>query len=428
MPPNTAKAIDDPSDDAYVAQVLAREARDSSLKYSAHGLEAYMPRRPTGAAPKPNTRFLRNIIRETDNHNAALKRKEEREARERMRQLKAQGSSASSQDAKREQRRSQRTSDDRESRHERRRDREGKSSSHRRRHRSRSGSTERDQSHRSRRRREAKGTDDDRHRHSRKSRRDRSYSRSRSRSPEADREADSHSRRRRYRSRYESLSRSRSRSPEASDRQRNKDSERRSHRSPREHESSKRRGTTIRKKHPPPRTPLLGNSASDNESDPLEDLVGPLPAKVDNRDYPAPIRSRGRGAYKPNTSNIDAHFAPDYDPTTDVHLENDDGQAGSRSTRRPVPGLMNGDDDWELALEALRDRARWKQRGEERLREAGFSNEFVDRWKTNTTSTPGEDPEGRLEDVKWSKKGEGREWDRGKFVDEDGHIDVKASW
>lgn len=45
MPPNTGKAIGDPSDDAYVAQVLAREARDSSLKYSAHGLEAYMPKR-----------------------------------------------------------------------------------------------------------------------------------------------------------------------------------------------------------------------------------------------------------------------------------------------------------------------------------------------------------------------------------------------
>ena len=384
--------------------------------------------RPTGAAPKPNTRFLRNIIRETDNHNAALKRKEEREARERMRQLKPQGSSASSQDAKRDQRRSRRTSDDRESRYGRRRDREGKRSSHRKRHRSRSGSRERDQSHRSRRRREAKDTDDDRHRNSRKSRRDRSYSRSRSRSTSGDRDADSHSHRRRYRSHYESLSRSRSRSPEATDRRRNKDNERRSHRSSREHEFSKRRGTTTRKEHSPPRAPLLENSPSDNESDPLEDLVGPLPAKKDDRDYPAPVRSRGRGAYKPNISNIDAHFAPDYDPTTDVHLENDDEQAGSRSTRRPVPGLMNGEDDWELALEALRDRARWKQRGEERLREAGFSSEFVDRWKTNTTSTAGEDSEGRLEDVKWSKKGEGREWDRGKFVDEDGHIDVKASW
>ncbi|PYH94102.1 hypothetical protein BO71DRAFT_380158 [Aspergillus ellipticus CBS 707.79] len=426
MPPNTTKTTGDPGNDDYVAQVLAREARDSSLKYSAHGLAAYMPKRPTGAAPKPNTRFLRHIIKETDNHNTALKRKEEREARERMRQLRAQTSS-SSHDARREQRRSHRTSDDRESRCESRRDRDDKSSSHRRRHTGRSESRERDQSHRSRRRRETDDAHDaDRQRYSRKSRRDRSYSRSRSRSPEDDRHADSRRRRRHYRSRYDSASRSRSRSPRASERRKDKDNERRSHRSSREHDSSRRNAET-RKERSPPRTALPGNPPSDNESDPLEDLVGPLPAKENGHDYPEPIRSRGRGAYRPNMSNIDAHFAADYDPTADVHLEEDD-QASSRPTRRPVQGLMTGDDDWELALEAVRDRARWKQKGEERLREAGFGSEFVERWKSNTTSTPGDDSEGRLEDVKWSKKGEGREWDRGKFFDDDGHIDVKASW
>ena len=163
------------------------------------------------------------------------------------------------------------------------------------------------------------------------------------------------------------------------------------------------------------------------ESDPLEDLVGPLPPQANHSTDAAPVRSRGRGAYRPNMSNIDAHFAPDYDPTLDVQLEDDDEIAGSKPSRRPVAGLMTGDDDWELALEAVRDRARWKQRGEERLREAGFDDAFVKQWKSNTTSTAG-DSEGRLEDVKWSKKGEGREWDRGKYVNEDGHIDVKASW
>ena len=87
---------------------------------------------------------------------------------------------------------------------------------------------------------------------------------------------------------------------------------------------------------------------------------------------------------------------------------------------------MTGDDDWELALEALRDRARWRQKGEERLREAGFNDSIVERWKNNTAS--GGDDEGRLEDVKWSKKGEGREWDRGKYINDEGSIDVKASW
>ncbi|KJK67859.1 hypothetical protein P875_00108885 [Aspergillus parasiticus SU-1] len=162
------------------------------------------------------------------------------------------------------------------------------------------------------------------------------------------------------------------------------------------------------------------------ESDPLEDLVGPLPPQADNSTGAAPIRSRGRGAYRPNMSNIDAHFAPDYDPTLDVQLEDDDENASSKPSRRPVAGLMTGDDDWELALEAVRDRARWKQRGEDRLREAGFDDAFVKQWKSNTTPTTG-DSEGRLEDVRWSKKGEGREWDRGKYVNEDGHIDVKAS-
>lgn len=38
--------IDDPtSNDEYVAQLLASEAKEKSLKYSALGLKAYLPRR-----------------------------------------------------------------------------------------------------------------------------------------------------------------------------------------------------------------------------------------------------------------------------------------------------------------------------------------------------------------------------------------------
>jgi hypothetical protein len=88
---------------------------------------------------------------------------------------------------------------------------------------------------------------------------------------------------------------------------------------------------------------------------------------------------------------------------------------------------MTGDDDWELALEALRDRARWKQKGEDRLREAGFNSDIVERWKSSTPVATRSD-EGLVENVKWSTKSEGREWDRGKFVDDDGQINVKASW
>lgn len=166
-----------------------------------------------------------------------------------------------------------------------------------------------------------------------------------------------------------------------------------------------------------------------DESDPLEDLVGPLPAR-DNGRLEVPIRSRGRGAYKHNPSSIDAHFAPDYDPTLDVQLNDDDNAPSENkgAARRPVAGLMTADDDWDMALEALRDRARWKQKGEDRLREAGMNEETIERWKSNPAFTGSVDQEGRLEDVRWTKKGEGREWDRGKVMDDEGHIDVRAAW
>lgn len=160
----------------------------------------------------------------------------------------------------------------------------------------------------------------------------------------------------------------------------------------------------------------------------MEDLIGPPPPKshgLDEQD----LRPRGRGAYKTNISNIDAHFAPDYDPTLDVQLEEeDDSNIERKPTCRPVPGLMDEDDDWELALEALRDRARWRQKGEQRLREAGFNESVVERWKSDSVFTGLGDMESKPEDVKWSKRGEGREWDRGKVIGGDGQIDVKAPW
>jgi hypothetical protein len=88
---------------------------------------------------------------------------------------------------------------------------------------------------------------------------------------------------------------------------------------------------------------------------------------------------------------------------------------------------MTKEDDWDLALEALRDRAKWKQKGEERLRAAGMNDATIDRWKSNAAFT-GLDGERNTDEVQWSKKGEGREWDRGKVMDDDGHIDVQAAW
>jgi hypothetical protein len=32
------------------------------------------------------------------------------------------------------------------------------------------------------------------------------------------------------------------------------------------------------------------------------------------------------------------------------------------------------------------------------------------------------------EDVVWTRKGQAREWDRGKVLDEDGHVELKADF
>ncbi|CAA9965253.1 hypothetical protein PTMSG1_08612 [Pyrenophora teres f. maculata] len=78
------------------------------------------------------------------------------------------------------------------------------------------------------------------------------------------------------------------------------------------------------------------------------------------------------------------------------------------------------EDDWGDALEALRDRARWQQQGAERLKAAGFTNDQVKKWEKGDLQNE--------EDVVWSRKGQAREWDRGKIVDEDGDIKLKADF
>ena len=125
----------------------------------------------------------------------------------------------------------------------------------------------------------------------------------------------------------------------------------------------------------------------------MESIIGPLP-------HPAApkVKARGRGTL---SSAIDTHFSSHYDPTEDIQ-PNSDSEIG-----------------WDQALEALRDRQRWKQQGAERLRAAGFTAEEVRKWEKGG--------EKRQEDVRWSRKGEKREWDRGKVVGEDG-VETKAEW
>jgi hypothetical protein len=133
-----------------------------------------------------------------------------------------------------------------------------------------------------------------------------------------------------------------------------------------------------------------------SDSDPLEAIIGPTaPPEA------PPVRSKGRGAFKSSLS-MDAHFAPGYDPSTDVRIDSEE------------------EDEWGQATEAFRDRMRWRQQGAERLRAAGFTDDAIKKWEKGDEKTE--------EDVTWSKKGEGREWDRGKVLDDDGQITLQAAW
>lgn len=99
---------------------------------------------------------------------------------------------------------------------------------------------------------------------------------------------------------------------------------------------------------------------------------------------------------------MDARFSSSYNPADDVKLPSD------------------VEDDWGDALESLRDRQSWKQQGAERLKAAGFSDEQVRKWEKGDEKTE--------DDVRWASRGQGREWDRGKVLDEDGQVKVQADW
>lgn len=118
----------------------------------------------------------------------------------------------------------------------------------------------------------------------------------------------------------------------------------------------------------------------DDDSDPLEDLIGPAP----------PPKVRGRGTMSGSTG-MDRRFSESYDPTVDVVMEDDDKQGGN----------------WDDALEAFRDRQKLQQNQEQRLRAAGFADEQI--LKVNNSAK-----EKSEADVVWTKAGERREWDRGK--------------
>jgi hypothetical protein len=368
-------------------------------------------------APKPNTNFLRNIIRQTDSHNASLLAKEAEESRLRLRQMNRDKARAradgydkslgtgegrltpllSDEDShRRPSKRRSRYSDDEDERSglRRRKDRKDRPRSHT------SGDRE---SGRDARREKHRHDDDTRDTSSRKSRhsrndRDRDHRHQNSDEDRKDRSrrkepAERKERRRRNHSR--SRSRSRSRSPRlnsSSKRRRYRERSRSPRHSPRRSKSDRPSSRPTKSSKKKTRSP-----SPTTDSDPLEAIVGPLPPPQ----QPA-IRSRGRGAHKPSSMGIDSRFSSTYDPTMDLQPDPDAGG------------------NWDESLEAFRDRQRWKQQGADRLRAAGFSDEQLKKWEK------GGDPS--EEDVVWAKSGQAREWDRGKVVDEDGDVELKADW
>jgi len=382
--------------DEYVANLLAADAKASTIKYSAMGLEAFasskyalcvislitrmlMVNRAPANKPKPNTRFLRNIIKDTDSHNAALLAKEAADAKARLREL-----------GKSERSRSMNGSDVRKRqlgdiasilggglRKRRVVEKDDERTTSR-----KMDVTDGDDSNTAERQRKLERDDRIRHKSSRDHRDDR----------------DGRDRERRHRRRDESRSRSPDKEPKSERRHRERSPRRKRSRSRegrRESSRPQQQFYSTRDKIASKTTSKRASSIppKEDDSDPLDDIIGPRP--------PPEVQSRGRGAAS-TASGIDARFAKGYDPSADVKVDFDD------------------DNDWEQALEALRDRQKWKQQGADRLRAAGFTDEEVKKWEKGG--------EKREEDVTWAKKGEGREWDRGKFVDDEGVVTFDPSY
>jgi hypothetical protein len=353
--------------------------------------------------PKPNTRFLRNIIKETDSHNAALLAKEAAESRARLRNLVTKDTRSGA-DIRRRQLGQITAHLTSRSTKRRRGDEDERSEDHKRRRNTSSGEEEPSRVLKSpTKRRERHGCDHEgveegrEHRPSYK----RSHKQRRSRSDERSGRLNNENSQLRSRSPVEHPIRRSGHSHRSSDRhsagtslrREAEDAERKHKRSHRHQRSPSISDDDIENENGKKNSKSANSKTAkvDDDSDPLDDIIGPRPP-------PTPkIRSRGRGTISA-ASGIDFRFSTSYDPTADVQLD-------------PAE-----EDDWDQALEAFRDRQKWKQQGADRLRAAGFTEEEIEKWKNG-----GEKKE---EDVRWAKKGESREWDKGKVFGADGNDEL----
>ncbi|KXJ89527.1 hypothetical protein Micbo1qcDRAFT_165627 [Microdochium bolleyi] len=396
--------------DEYVAGLMSQEASDCSTKYSALGLDAYKSNKRPQNQPKPNTRFLNNIMRDTNSHNRALLAKESAESQARLRELEQ-----AEQEKKREQERAQRRTRPGPADTRKRilgdiaafidpASRSGPRSTKRRRDgEDEAGAEERRDRHKARDRspRRSSGRSVRDAESSKRSSRDKNkdlfddasgttpQSDGRLRANKSREEHESDSRRRKYRDRDDEK-------PERHHHRRSR------HERDRQRHHQRRSRSRSRDKHgrsPPARSSRRRESSVKSDSDPVDDLIGPAPPQKE-----AHVRSRGRGAHA-TSSGIDDRFAADYDPALDIG---------------PEPTLDTNGEDWESTVEAYRDRQKWRKQGAERLRGAGFTEDQIKKWETGDKHDE--------TDVQWTKHGAVREWDRGKVVDTEGDTFLKAEW
>jgi hypothetical protein len=360
--------------DEYVTQILLNDAKRQKASYSTLGFRAFLKdAEKDGPVGKPNTRFLRNIVRDVDHHNAALARKEERESRQKLREMsssrsasvvkkreRSKGLSRSGSPRRHRSRtpRRKRGSDD--DRGTRRRDYSSDGELRYSRHHKRSHRRTRDcppahsnrsqrTSHRERHdRTNGSDSDDDRSRHRRTSR-EHSHRHGHERRKERDTSEDTRKRHRRRSSR--------SRSPGR----------------PRHHRNSiihELKSDTAKNDRQTSRSPSLG-----------PDIL------IEGPEY---LHIKGRGTMNGGTP-LDKKFSPTYDPRND--------------TRPSPPASPEPLDDWGQALRALRAR-----------REHVLSTAMTSRLD-----------ETQVQSTTWPtySKGE-REWDKGKVIMEDGSVGVNV--
>lgn len=367
--------------------------------------------------PKPNTRFLKHIIKDTDTHNRALLAKESAESRARLEGLeqaeeaKRLKKNPNIRDIRRRQLGDIQSILGSGGRRSRRRDgdedgggqsgpSEGSISASKDR-KSQPASTREDLTHhqhsRDDRKRHGRLTQNSASSHTSHRHGERHFRKRGSDSEQEERTSNHRSHRDRHRSRSPSrrhkrdchLSKS-SESKQARYRDRSPTSKR--------HDEHGARRSTRKSPSPPPqrRQNVSGDTESSNGTS--DDEIGPMPA-------PKP---RGRGALA-GSSGINRRFSESYDPRADVQMDDEDDNSATPANASA--------EQWDDAVEAYRDQQKLKQNQEARLRSAGFAESHIQ--KMQAAARGDEKTEA---DVQWAKAGERREWDRGKVSeDEDEH-------